>query len=47
MIVEQYPDCLHNSQKLRGLILDLYPECPRGLVQVIVSIIDNGVFQEI
>lgn len=46
-IVEQYPDCLHNSQKLRGLILDLYPECPRGLVQVIVSIIDNGVFQEI
>ena len=46
-IVEQYPDSLQNPQKLRGLILDLYPECPRGLVQVIVSIIDNGVFQEI
>lgn len=46
-IVEQYPDCLHNSQKLRGLILDLYPECPRGLIRVIVDIAESSFFKEI
>ena len=46
-IVVQYPDCLHNSQKLRGLILDLYPECSRGLIRVIVDIAESSFFKEI
>ena len=46
-IVEQYPDCLHNSQKLKGIILDLYPACPRGLIRVIVDIAESSFFKEI
>ena len=46
-IIEKYPDCLHNPQKLKGIIFDLYPNCPRGFVRVIVDIAECRFFREI
>lgn len=46
-IVVQYSDSLNNSQKLKGLIYDLYPRCPRGLVNIVVNIVNDGIMQEI
>lgn len=46
-IITQYPQSLDNPKMLKGLILDLYPQCPRGLVLVIISIAGDGIMQEI
>lgn len=46
-IVVQYSDSLNNSQELKGLIYDLYPRCPRGLVNIVVNIVNDGIMQEI
>ena len=47
LIITQYPDSLNSSQKLKGLICDLYPKCPRGLVNTVVAVAECGILGEI
>ena len=46
-IIGRYPDCLNDRKKLKGLIKDLYPGCPLGLVNVLVGIADTNILDEI
>lgn len=31
-IIEQHPDCVNNGSKLKGIILDLYPDTPKAVI---------------
>ncbi len=46
-IITEYPDCLQNSQKLKDVILNVYPQCSQGLVRVIVSFVEEKFVEEI
>lgn len=46
-IITQYPESMDNPKMLKGLICDLYPQCPRGLVIAIISIVNGGIMKEI
>lgn len=37
-LIKQYPEVLTDSTKLKAYILDLYPQCKRGMVQNMVGI---------
>lgn len=45
-LVEQYPEVLTDSTKLKAYILDLYPQCKRGMVNILVAIQQCGIVSE-
>ena len=45
-LVEQYPEVLMDSVKLKAYILDLYPQCKRGMVNILVAIQQCGIVAE-
>lgn len=46
-IIEQYPDCINNGSKLKGIILDLYPDTPKAIVNTLVIMANSGIAKEI
>ncbi len=46
-IIEQYPDCINNGSKLKGIILDLYPDTPKAIVNTLVIMVNSGMAKEI
>ena len=46
-IITEYPDCLQNSQKLKAVISDLFPQCSQGLVRILVSFVEEKFVEEI
>ena len=45
-LVEQYPEVLTDGTKLKAYILDLYPQCKRGMVNILVAIQQCGIVSE-
>ncbi len=45
-LIEQYPEVLIDSAKLKSYILDLYPSSKRGIVNVLVAIQQCGIVAE-
>lgn len=45
-LIEQYPEVLTDSTKLKAYILDLYPQCKRGMVNILVAIQQCGIVSE-
>lgn len=45
-LVEQYPEVLTDHTKLKACILDLYPNCKRGMVNILVAIQQCGIVAE-
>ena len=45
-LVEQYPEVLTDHTKLKAYILDLYPNCKRGMVNILVAIQRCGIVAE-
>lgn len=45
-LVEQYPEVLTDHTKLKAYILDLYPNCKRGMVNILVAIQQCGIVAE-
>ena len=45
-LIEQYPEVLIDSAKLKSYILDLYPSSKRGIVKVLVAIQQCGIVAE-
>ena len=45
-LVEQYPEVLADGTKLKAYILDLYPQCKRGMVNILVAIQQCGIVAE-
>lgn len=43
-IITQYPESLDNPKMLKGIICDLYPQCPRGLVNAVMAVAESHVF---
>ena len=45
-LIEQHSEVLTNGTKLKGYILDLYPQCKRGMVNILVAIQQCGIVAE-
>lgn len=45
-LIEQYPEVLTDSTKLKAYIIDLYPQCKRGMVNILVAIQQCGIVSE-
>lgn len=45
-LIEQCPEVLTDSAKLKSYILDLYPNCKRGMVNILVAIQQCGIVAE-
>lgn len=45
-LITKYPESLSDYKKLRGYILDLCPQYPRGLVQVIVTLFKENALRD-
>lgn len=45
-LIEQYPEVLTDGTKLKAYILDLYPQCKRGMVNILVAIQQCGIVTE-
>ena len=45
-LIEQYPEVLTDTTKLKAYILDLYPQCKRGMVNILVAIQQCGIVSE-
>lgn len=45
-LVEQYPEVLTDGTKLKAYILDLSPQCKRGMVNILVAIQQCGIVSE-
>lgn len=46
-ILEQYPDCVTNGAKLKGIILDLYSDTPKAIINTLVMMVNFGMVKEI
>ena len=46
-IIKQHPDCVTNGTKLKAILLDLYPNVSRGVVNSIITILNSGIADEI
>lgn len=46
-IIEKYPDCIVDSRKLKAILLDLYPDTPKAIVNTLVIMINSGIAKEI
>lgn len=46
-IITQYPECLTDARKLRAILLDLYPEVPRGFISVLCTVQSAGIVAEV
>lgn len=46
-IIEQHPDCITNGSKLKGIILDLYPDTPKAIINTLVLMANSGMSKEI
>lgn len=46
-IIEQHPDCVTNGSKLKGIILDLYPDTPKAVINTLVLMVNSGMAKEI
>lgn len=46
-LIEQYPEVLTDGTKLKAYILDLYPQCKRGMVNILVAIQQCGIVEEV
>lgn len=45
-IIAQYPQSLDSPKMLKGYILDLYPQCPRGLVNAVMAVAESHILKE-
>lgn len=45
-LIEQHPEVLTDHTKLKAYILDLYPNCKRGMVNILVAIQQCGIVSE-
>lgn len=45
-LIEQHPEVLTDYTKLKAYILDLYPNCKRGMVNILVAIQQCGIVAE-
>lgn len=45
-LIEQHPEVLTDHTKLKAYILDLYPNCKRGMVNILVTIQQCGIVAE-
>ena len=45
-LIEQHPEVLTDGTKLKAYILDLYPQCKRGMVNILVAIQQCGIVAE-
>ena len=46
-IITEFPDCVSNGAKLKAILLDTYPEMPRGMINAILIISNSGIAKEI
>lgn len=46
-IIEQFPDCVTNGAKLKAILLDLYPEISKAIVNTLVIMANSGIAKEI
>ncbi|MDD7165663.1 MAG: hypothetical protein PUI31_03210 [Clostridia bacterium] len=46
-IIKTYPYCLNDTAKLRGIILDLYPNLSKGISRAILIVVQSGITSEI
>ena len=46
LVILQHPDCLDNDRKLKAVLLDLYPDCKRGMINILVAIQQCGIVAE-
>lgn len=46
-IIEQFPDCITNGAKLKAILLDLYPEISKAIVNTLVIMANSGIAKEI
>ena len=46
-IITEHPDCLHNAQKLKGIIADVYPRYNKGVLNVIIAILRCEIIDQI
>ena len=45
-IIEQFPDCVTNGDKLKGILSDLYASEPKGVINTLVIIVKSGIAKE-
>ena len=46
-IINDYPDCVTNGAKLKGILLDTYPDIPKAIVNTLVIMVNSGIAKEI
>lgn len=46
-IIKQYPDCITSGSKLKGIVLDLYPDTPKAVINTLVLMVNSGMAKEI
>ena len=46
-IINDYPDCVTNGTKLKGILLDTYPDIPKAIVNTLVIMVNSGIAKEI
>ena len=45
-ILKHYPECVTNGERLKSILLDLYPSEPKGIVNTLVIIAKSGIANE-
>lgn len=46
-IIADFPDCVTNGAKLKGIILDLYPDTPKSIVNTLAFMVNSGIVKVI
>ena len=46
-VLEQFPTILQDTKKLKGILSDLFPEAPKGLLRVVVTIVEEGIAEQL
>lgn len=46
-IIHDYPDCVTNGAKLKGILLDTYPDISKAIVNTLVIMANSGIAKEI
>ena len=46
LLLNKYPDCVSNGNKLRSFLKDLYPDVPKAIINTLTIMADDGIISE-
>lgn len=45
-IMNAFPECINNGSRLKAVLKDLYPDTPKAVINILVTMADCGICKE-